>query len=256
MLTSIALAAQDTFEPKVGQAGKDVVWVPTSPELLEVMLDMAELRPTDVVVDLGSGDGRTVIAAAKRGARARGVEFNPDMVALSRRLAQEAGVADKATFVEGDMYAADVSDASVLALFLLPHNLDRLGKTFLALAPGTRIVVNTYPISGWVPERTERLEPNCTSWCTAMLYLVPAPVQGTWQLSDGSLLLTQQVQRLSGTLTVAGTDIPLTEGSVSGTKVTFTAGETVYRGEVSGNQISGTRERGGQQSTWTATRRP
>ena len=139
---------------------------------------------------------------------------------------------------------------------MLPHNLDRLSDTFLALAPGTRIVVNTYPISGWVAERTERLEPNCTSWCTAILYLVPARVQGTWQLPGGTLLLTQQVQRLSGTLTVAGTDIPVTEGSVSGTRVTFTAGDTVYRGEVSGNQIAGTRQRGGQHTNWTATRRP
>jgi SAM-dependent methyltransferase len=256
IVAAAELAAQDTFEPKIGQSGKDVVWVPTSPELLEVMLDMADVRPTDVVVDLGSGDGRNVIAAAKRGARARGVEFNPDMVALSRRLAQEAGVADKATFVEGDMYVADISDASVLALFLLPHNLERLSETFLALAPGTRIVVNTYPITGWVPERTERLEPDCSSWCTAMLYVVPAQVQGAWRLPDADLLLTQQVQRLSGTLTVAGREIPVTDGKVTGTAITFTAGDAVYSGEVNGDRITGTTRRGEQQTNWTAARRP
>ena len=128
------------FEPTPGQAGKDVVWVPTPPELVEKMLDMAKVTPQDIVMDLGSGDGRNVIAAAKRGARAIGFEFNPDMVALSRRLAQEAGVPDRATFVEGDMFEADISKATVLALFLLPSNLDKLAPKFLALKPGTRIV--------------------------------------------------------------------------------------------------------------------
>src|SRR5919112_2236907 len=126
------------FEPTVGQAGKDVVWVPTPPELVEKMLDIAKVTPQDYVIDLGSGDGRNVIAAAKRGARAYGFEFNPDMVALSRRRAQEAGVADKATFIEGDMFEADISKATVLALFMLPSNLDKLAPKFLALRTGTR----------------------------------------------------------------------------------------------------------------------
>jgi SAM-dependent methyltransferase len=108
-------AAQDApakpFEPVVGQAGKDVVWVPTPPELVEKMLDIAKVTPQDFVMDLGSGDGRNIIAAAKRGARGLGVEYNPEMVELSKRNAAAAGVGDKAQFVQGDMYVADISKA-------------------------------------------------------------------------------------------------------------------------------------------------
>ena len=155
---SALYAQQKPFTPTEYQAGKDVVWVPTSPELVEKMLDMAKVTPQDFVMDLGSGDGRNIIAAAKRGARAIGVEYNPDMVELSRRLAREAGVADKATFVQGDMYEADISKATVMALFLLPTNLDKLQDKFLALKPGTRIVLNTFGVTGWEPDVTERLE--------------------------------------------------------------------------------------------------
>ena len=165
--------AQQDFQPVSGQAGKDVVWVPTSPALIEKMLDLAKVTPNDFVIDLGSGDGRMVIAAAKRGARALGVEYNPKMVELSRRLAKEAGVADRATFVEGDMYEADISKATVLALFLLPENLRRLEPKFRALPAGTRIVVNTFGIPEWNADVTEQITENCTSWCTAMLYRLP-----------------------------------------------------------------------------------
>jgi SAM-dependent methyltransferase len=254
---TVGPTAQDTtFEPTVGQAGKDVVWVPTSPELLDRMLDMANVGPADLVVDLGSGDGRNIIAAAKRGARARGVEYNPDMVALSKRLAQEAGVGDKATFVEGDMYEADISDATVLALFLLPQNLDKLADKFLALAPGSRIVVNTFGITGWTPVRTERLEVGCVSWCTAMLYLVPARVQGTWGLGDGELTIAQDAQTITGTLTVNGVTSPITEAKVEGTQITFQAGDASYLGEVNGREMSGTVIRHNAKAAWTATRRP
>ena len=173
----IQATAPQEFKPESGQAGKDVVWVPTSPPLIEKMLDLAKVTPDDVVIDLGSGDGRMVIAAAKRGARALGVEYNPEMVKLSRRLAAEAGVADRATFVEGDMYEADISKATVLALFLLPENLRRLEPKFRALRPGTRIVVNTFGIPDWNPDVTEVIGEPCTSWCTAMLYRVPPPVK-------------------------------------------------------------------------------
>jgi ubiquinone/menaquinone biosynthesis C-methylase UbiE len=164
---------QQPYVPEVGQQGKDVVWVPTPPELVEKMLDMAKVTPADYVVDLGSGDGRNVIAAAKRGARARGFEFNQEMVALSERLAKEAGVTERASFVQGDMFEADFSDATVLALFLLPDNLRRLEPKIRALKPGTRIVLNTFGIPGWEPDVTERIEGNCASWCTALLYTIP-----------------------------------------------------------------------------------
>ena len=165
--------AQQDFKPESGQPGKDVVWVPTSPALVEKMLDLAKVTSNDVVMDLGSGDGRMVIAAAKRGARAIGVEYNPKMVELSRRLAAEAGVADRATFIEGDMYAADISKATVLALFLLPENLRKLEPKFRALPSGTRIVVNTFGIPDWHAEVTEQVSEDCMSWCTAMLYRIP-----------------------------------------------------------------------------------
>jgi SAM-dependent methyltransferase len=165
---------QQTYVPEVGQEGKDVIWVPSPPEVIERMLDVAKVTSADFVVDLGSGDGRMVIAAAKRGARALGVEFNPDMVELSRRLATEAGVADKATFVQGDMYEADFSKATVLALFLLPRNLEQLRPKMQALAPGSRIVLNTFSVPGWNPDFTERIPGQCASWCTVHLYVVPA----------------------------------------------------------------------------------
>jgi ubiquinone/menaquinone biosynthesis C-methylase UbiE len=176
-LLVVPTAARQDFTPKIGQEGKDVVWVPTSPALVEKMLDLAKVTADDFVIDLGSGDGRMVIAAAKRGARAIGVEYNPEMVKLSRQLALEAGVADHATFVEGDMFEADISKASVLALFLLPHNLRRLEPKFRTLRPGTRIVVNTFGIPDWTPDVTEVITDNCASWCTAMLYLVPPRTQ-------------------------------------------------------------------------------
>jgi len=173
-LVATAAAGQQVYKPEVGQQGKDVVWVPTSPELVEKMLDLAKVGPSDFVVDLGSGDGRNVIAAAKRGARALGVEYNPDMVALAQRLAAEAGVSDKATFVQGDMFEADFSEATVLALFLLPDNLERLKPKFNKLKPGSRIVLNTFGVPGWKADLTEQVQGECSSWCTALLYTLPA----------------------------------------------------------------------------------
>ena len=177
LAVAASAAAQQTYVPEVGQEGKDVVWVPTSPELVEKMLDLAKVTAADFVIDLGSGDGRNVIAAAKRGARALGVEFNPDMVALAQRLAAEAGVSDKATFVQGDMYEADISEATVLALFLLPKNLEQLKPKMLAMKPGSRIVLNTFAIPDWKPDVTETITGSCSSWCTALLYHVPPKPQ-------------------------------------------------------------------------------
>lgn len=166
------------FQPFVGQPGKDVIWVPTPLPLVEKMLDMAKLTPQDYVIDLGSGDGRNVIAAAKRGARALGVEYNPDMVALAQRNAESAGVADKAQFVQGDMFEADISKATVLPLFLLPDNLRKLVPKFQALRPGTRIVTNGYEIPGWKANEKARADGDCGSWCTAYLYVLPAKPEG------------------------------------------------------------------------------
>ena len=189
------------FEPYEGQPGKDVVWVPTRPALAEKMLDLAGITPRDFVIDLGSGDGRLVIAAAKRGARALGVEYEQEMVALARRNAAAAGVADRAQFIQGDMFQADISKATALVLFLLPTNLNRLVPKFLDLPAGTRIVNNTYHIDGWDEERSVEVGGECVSWCSALLYLVPARVAVTnlpWQLTQPPM------GRPSGTLLRSG----------------------------------------------------
>ncbi len=252
--TAIAQATdgQQTFVPEVGQAGKDVVWVPTPPELVEKMLDLAKVTPQDFVMDLGSGDGRNIIAAAKRGARAVGVEYNPEMVTLSNRLAREAGVADKAQFVQGDMYVADISKANVLALFLLPTNMTQLRSKFLDLQPGSRIVSNTFTINDWPADEQVTID-DCSAWCTALLYIVPAKVAGTWNTPDGTLTLKQDAQMLTGTLTRPGGESVAVTGRLRGTEVVLQAQQQELKGRVTGNTIDGTRPNG---SAWRATRTP
>jgi len=252
-LARTAVAQDKPFEPTVGQAGKDVVWVPTPAEMVEKMLDLAAVTPQDFVVDLGSGDGRNVIAAAKRGARALGVEYNPDMVALSKRSAASAGVADKAQFVQGDMYEAEFSKANVLALFLLPSNLLKLRPKFLELQPGSRIVSNTFFIEEWQPDQTVTVD-DCTSWCTAILYIVPAKAGGTWRAPQGTLMLTQQYQMLTGTLSTGGQSSEVV-GRLKGNQITLKAGTWEFTGQVKGNSIEGSgRTAGGAPSAWSATR--
>ena len=260
MLLVAAVSAQQSatpqqeYKPTVGQAGKDAVWVPTSAALVEKMLDLAKVTPSDFVIDLGSGDGRNVIAAAKRGARGRGVEYNPDLVVLSNRTAKSEGVAGKASFVQGDMYAADISEASVLALFLLPQNLDKLTPKFLALKPGSRIVANTFGMTGWEPDAIEELQSDCVNWCKALLWIVPAPVEGTWKLASGEITLQQIFQRVTGTLTVNGAAQAIENGRLKGDQLTFVAGGATYEGRVNGGTIAGSVERSGKKETWQATR--
>ncbi len=225
-----APAQNATFKPEIGQPGKDVVWVPTPEALVEKMLDMAKVGPKDFVIDLGSGDGRNVIGAARRGARALGVEFNPDMVELSRRNAAAAGVSDKAKFERGDMYEADISKATVMALFLLPSNMLQLRPKFLALAPGSRIVSNTFLIQDWSPDSSERIE-ACEMWCEAHLYIVPAQAGGAWRMQGGELVLTQAFQKLTGTWTSGGVATPVT-GSLRGEEVELSGGTSRWTGRV------------------------
>lgn len=243
-------ATGSTYEPSVGQPGKDVVWVPTSPELVEKMLDMAQVTKDDLVMDLGSGDGRNIIAAAKRGARGIGVEFNPDMVALSRRTAEQAGVGDRATFVEADMFEADISKASVLALFLLTDNLRRLQPKFLDMRPGSRIVINTFAIPDWEPDAKETIGGECMSWCTSLLWIVPAKVEGTWRMSSGELVMQQKFQVVSGTLTMNGQQHAIENGRLRGEELSFTANGVGYTGQVNGKVIEGQTATG----SWRATR--
>ena len=239
------------FEPQVGQPGKDVVWVPTSQALVDKMLDLAKLGPNDIHYDLGSGDGRTVITAAKRGARAYGIEYNPDMVELSKKNAAAAGVKeDRATFVKADLFETDFSKATVITMFLLPDINLRLRPKILDMKPGTRIVSNTFTMGEWEADVTETVSEGCTTWCTALFWLVPAKVEGAWKMAQGGeLALTQTFQKLSGTLRNGANTTPITDGKMRGDEITFKAGNTTYTGRVSGNTIKGTSPNG-----WSATK--
>ena len=236
-----AQQATDTFKPVVGQAGKDVVWVPTPQDLVDTMLDMAKVTPQDVVMDLGSGDGRTVITAAKRGARAMGVEYNPQMVQLSKTAAAAERLGDKATFVQADLFTVDLSRASVITMFLLPTINLKLRPALLELKPGTRVVSNTFDMGEWQPDDTKMIGPDGCSWCTAHLWIVPARVNGAWKTAQGNLRIAQTFQMISGTL---GTT-PIA-GKVTGDQITFRAASTSYTGRVNGDTIQG--------SNWTASR--
>ncbi len=237
------------FEPTVGQAGKDVVWVPTPQPLVDKMLDMAKVGPNDLHYDLGSGDGRTVITAAKRGARSYGIEYNPDMVELSKRNAAAAKVSpDRATFVQADLFETDFSKANVVTLFLLPSINMRLRPKILDMAPGTRIVANTFTMEDWQADQTETVSADCVSWCTALLWIVPAKVAGTWQLGKDALTLTQSFQMLQGTLGSAA----ISDAKMTGADIAFTAGGVRYTGKVDGASMKGTTSAG---ASFTATRK-
>ena len=247
--TAVPPKAPRGYEPIPGQPGKDVVWFPSPPATVETMLDLAGVTAADYVVDLGSGDGRNVIAAAKRGARALGVEYNPDLVALSRRNAREQGVSELAQFVQGDMFQADISQASVLALFLIPENLRKLKGKFSRLKPGTRIVSNAFEIPGWHAAQTATAHGDCTVWCTAYLYIVPAWVDGRWHLGEADLVLEQDFEDLSGLLR----NLPIVNARVTGDRIRFLAGLDEYIGRVHGDAMSGTVS-GSRSGPWSAAR--
>jgi SAM-dependent methyltransferase len=251
-ISALAQAPKTEFQPEVGQQGKDVVWVPSPQDLVDRMLDMAKVTPKDFVMDLGSGDGRTVITAAKRGANALGVEYNPDMVALSRRNADKAGVSGKANFVEADIFKTDLSKATVITLFLLTDLNLKLRPTILTLKPGTRIVSNTFRMGEWEPDQTVEL--GCDTYCTAYLWIVPARVDGTWKSGPGELVIKQDFQKISGTLKSGNVSAPISRGSLSGDQIHFVAGGAEYRGRVNGNAIEGTVKADGKSSAWKASR--
>jgi len=236
------------FQPQVGQDGKDVIWVPSPQALVDKMLDMAKVTPKDYVIDLGSGDGRTVITAAKRGAKALGIEYNPEMVELSKRNAAKEGVSEKASFMKADLFETDFSQAQVITMFLLPSINMKLRPKLLNLKPGTRIVSNTFDMEDWKPDQDATVE-NCTNWCTAHLWIVPAKVDGNWKTPQGDLTIKQSFQNITGTLKNGSTVTPI-NGKLNGTQITFTAGSTQYTGNVNGNAIEGA----GGSAKWTASR--
>ena len=248
---SYAGQAGQEFQPQVGQEGKDVIWVPTPQALVDKMLDMAKVTAKDYVIDLGSGDGRTVITAAKRGAKALGIEYNPDMVELSKRNAAKEGVSDKASFVKADLFESDFSQAQVITMFLLPDINIRLRPKILDLKPGTRIVSNSFTMGDWSDDETATVKDGCVSYCTAHLWIVPAKVEGTWQLPQAELTLKQTYQMLTGTLKSGNSSAAITNGKLNGDQISFSAGGVEYSGRVSGNSIEGSSKPG---NSWKATR--
>jgi len=249
-------AAAAEFEPRVGQEGKDVIWVPTPQVLVDNMLDMAKVTPQDFVIDLGSGDGRTVITAAKRGARAMGVEYEPNMVALSIRNAAKEGVSDRTQFVKADLFESDFSRATVITMFLLQELNLRLRPRLLDMKPGTRVVSNAFTMGEWTADEIVSLERNqdCTYYCTAYLWIVPAKVEGTWTLPEGELALTQTFQTFSGTFKSGSKSFSILDGKLVGDQIRFSVGDTLYSGRVSGDTMQGTFTSGVRSAPWNATR--
>jgi hypothetical protein len=261
---SVAHAQQSDFKPHVGQQGKDVVWVPTPDEVVERMLTMAQTKPEDYVIDLGAGDGKIAIAAAKKfGARSMGVEYNPEMVAFAQKNAKAAGVTDKAQIVHGDIFATDFTQATVLTMYLLPSLNMKLRPQILALRPGTRVVTHAFNMEDWEPDESTDVDGR-----RVYLWVVPANIAGRWSLelsgssSDKlSLNFDQKFQKIEGTAYLGSVLAGLREPRLSGFRISFAYvdGKGVRRefsGRVTGATMEGSfRTDGGQEGRWTAAKK-
>jgi SAM-dependent methyltransferase len=257
----VAFAQSTDYKPQVGQPGKDVVWVPTPEALVDRMLTMAQLAPTDIHYDLGSGDGRTVIAAAKRGvSQAFGVEYNPDMAALATRNAQREGVGDKARMIRGDIFETDFSKATVVTLYLLPGLNMKLRPTLLNMRPGTRVVSHQFTMEDWQPDETSYLD-----FRPAYLWIVPAKVGGNWRISLAGgptldLELEQTFQKLKGSVPMGSIKAGLREPILKGDTISFSLVDQKgvlhdFAGRITGDRMEGNFRAGAQTGTWTAARR-
>jgi len=249
------------FAPQVGQAGKDVIWVPTPEDLVERMLRMAQTTSKDYVVDLGSGDGRTVIAAAKKfGARSLGIEYNADMVDLSTRNAVREGVTANAKFIRGDIFETDFTQATVVTMYLLPGLNLKLRPRILDMKPGTRVVSHQFNMDDWQPDETTNLDGR-----RAYLWIVPAKVNGTWRILSGSDVwdgtLEQRYQVVDGSIRLGALNAGLRETRLVGDRVSFVFVDNAgvrreFTGRVNGAAMDGTvRADNGPETRWTATRR-
>src|SRR5499427_2115070 len=254
----VACSQQSDFKPYVGQQGKDVVWVPTPDEVVDRMLTMAQTKPEDFVIDLGAGDGKIAIAAAKKfGAKSMGVEYNPDMVAFAQKNAQAAGVTGKAQIVHGDIFATDFTQATVLTMYLLPSLNMRLRPQILALRPGTRVVTHAFNMEDWEPDESSDVDGR-----RVYLWIVPANVAGRWALEFSgekvSLNLEQKFQRIEGIVYLGPVLAGLRETHLSGFKIGFAYVDAKgvrrdFSGRVTGSSMEGTfRTDGGQEGRWTA----
>ena len=247
LFCAAAQAQNKDFTPSVGQEGKDVIWVPTPVALVQKMLDMAKATTSDYVIDLGSGDGVTVITAAKRGIRSLGIEFNPDMVEYAKRNAQKdaAAVGARAEFVQGDIFQTDFSKATVLTMYLLPSLNLKLRPTILNMKPGTRVVSHAFTMGDWEADQTDSIEGR-----TAYLWIVPAKVDGNWRIEGGDAITFKQTfQKLEGT---AGGKA-ITNARLRGDTISFSVDGRDYSGKVSGERIDGSVQ-GGTSGKWSATR--
>jgi hypothetical protein len=254
-------AKSGEFAPQVGQAGKDVIWVPTPDELVERMLRMTQTTANDYVMDLGSGDGRTVIAAAKKfGATAMGIEYNPEMVTLSQRNAQREGVTAKATFMKADLFETDFSKATVITMYLLPSINAKLKPKLLNLKPGTRIVSHAFDMEDWQPDQADSFDGR-----RAMLWIVPAKVAGSWKLRIGSdpeseVLITQRYQVLEGSVRYGNLVTGLRQPQLLGDRISFSLMDRAgalhtFSGRVNGDSMEGSaRPVTGAEVKWVAKR--
>jgi hypothetical protein len=265
LATAGAAAQQSDFKPYVGQQGKDVVWVPTPDEVVDRMLTMAQTKPEDFVIDLGAGDGKIAIAAAKKfGARSMGVEYNPDMVAFAQKNAQAAGVAGKAQIVHGDIFATDFTQATVLTMYLLPSLNMKLRPQILAMRPGTRVVTHAFNMEDWEPDESSDVDGR-----RVYFWVVPANVAGRWamELSGGgtseklSINFDQKFQKIEGVAYLGSLLAGLRETRLSGFRISFAYvdGRGVRRdfaGRVTGATMEGSyRTDGGQEGRWTAAKK-
>jgi len=243
------------YQPVVGQSGKDVVWVPTPDILVDKMLDMAKITPDDLLYDLGSGDGRTVITAARRGTKSIGLEYNPDLVELSKIHAKTEGLSKMAEFLVADIFEYDFSDATVVTMFLLSDLNLRLRPKLLEMKPGTRIVSNTFTMAEWMADDSVYIENDMISWNRALMWIIPAKVEGKWRLQNGGeLWFIQKFQKVKGELTIPGQEAVAIEGKLNGYEITFTAGMTTYTGKVDGNIMSGSATNDTHSVKWRASR--
>jgi len=247
-----------TYRPVIGQSGKDVVWVPTPDDLVDKMLRMAKTTAQDYVIDLGAGDGKIAIAAAKSfGATSLGIEYNPDMVKLANCMVQVEGVGEKTRIVQGDIFKEDFSKASVITMYLLPELNLCVRHRILGMRPGTRVTSHQFSMGDWRPDDSAEVEERI-----AYLWLVPARVAGTWALKDSAGLqvtvaLNQTFQRISGEATQGSAKQPLVGATLRGDQLVFAFNDDMgvtrtFNGTVKGNELSGTLHAAGGAETTLA----
>jgi SAM-dependent methyltransferase len=260
-LPATAQQKDKEYEPQVGQAGKDVIWVPTPDEVVQRMLRMAQVTANDYVVDLGAGDGKIAIAAAKTmGARSLGIEYNPDMAKHAQRNVEKAGVQAKAKVVQGDIFASDFTTATVITMYLLPALNMKLRPQILAMKPGTRVVSHSFNMEDWEPDETSSMDGR-----RAYLWIVPANVMGGWQVEMGGeradLTLEQKFQKLDGHVQLGTIQAGLRDARLRGFLISFayvdnTGMRRDFTGRVTGTKMEGSfRSDTGAEGRWTATKK-